>query len=206
MSSITCSFLQKQIHHILSSMKATECQETHAVCHATFLHETIGIQWYLRPILRPLHLLDGFFKRVNLSLLNSLLMCVQEGWGLFRYSGFSDLCNIGQKVENEVCAFLASCGQTTFLDQCALFIQSCKLPTNWINPFHLSSMHCKGHQNHCLLKYTMAFNSVLLVTSQCTVQTKDSLCFLVCNSKKKSLQQLYHNFKLYMTSHYTVVL
>ena len=118
MSSITCSFLQKQIHHFLPSMKATECQETHAVCHATFLHETIGIQWYLRPILRPLHLLDGFFKSGNLSLLNSLLVCVQEGWGLFRYSGFSDLCNTGQKVENEVCASLASCGQSTFLDQC----------------------------------------------------------------------------------------
>ena len=39
-----------------------------------------------------------------------------------------------RKVEIKIRAFLASCGQTThFLDQFVLFIQSCKLPKNWIN-------------------------------------------------------------------------
>ena len=34
-----------------------------------------------------------------------------------------------------------------FLDQFVLFIQSCILPTNWINRFPPSC--CKDHQNHC---------------------------------------------------------
>ena len=105
-------------------MKATESQETHAVCHATFLYETTGIQWYLRHILRPLHLLDGFFKSENLSLLNSLLVCVQEGWGLFRYSGFSDLCNTGQKVGKwSLCFFwlLVADYQASLTNLCCLY-------------------------------------------------------------------------------------
>ena len=42
-----------------------------------------------------------------------------------------------RKAEITIRAFLASCGQTTrrFLDQFVLFIQSCKLPTNWNNYF-----------------------------------------------------------------------
>ena len=55
------------------------------------------------------------------------------------YSGFSDLCNTGvnHKAEIKIRTFLASYGQTnrSFLDQFVLFIQSCKLPTNWISHF-----------------------------------------------------------------------
>ena len=58
-------------------MKATECQETYAVRHTTFLYETTGIQQCWRSILRLLHLLDGLLKFGNFSVLNCLLMCVR---------------------------------------------------------------------------------------------------------------------------------
>ena len=78
---ITCSFLQEQVHHFFTSMEATECQETHVVCHTTFLYETTRIQRCARYILRLLHLLNGLFKSRNISILNSLLHACESGRG-----------------------------------------------------------------------------------------------------------------------------
>ena len=55
-------------------MKATESQETHAICHTTFLYEATGIQQCRTPNLRHLHLLDGLFKYGCFSIHNCLLV------------------------------------------------------------------------------------------------------------------------------------
>ena len=77
----TCSFLQKQIHHFLSSMKATESQEAHAICHTSFLYEMTGIQRCTRPVCRFLHLLDGLLKCGSISTLNCLCVQICRGEG-----------------------------------------------------------------------------------------------------------------------------
>ena len=55
-------------------MEATECQETHAICHTTFLYETTGIQQCRTLNLRRLHLLDGLLKYGCFSIHNCLLV------------------------------------------------------------------------------------------------------------------------------------
>lgn len=74
MPSITCSFLQKQIHHFLSSIEATESKETHAVSYTTFLYTTTDAQWCSRRSNLRFHLFDGLLKCGSVSLLNCLLV------------------------------------------------------------------------------------------------------------------------------------